>query len=178
MTYASICHSFCRFFCILAVSETIVVLVTADFPVVDLERLLAAREVLLSDEGCLVGSDLGEVTFTLLHHRGYGAETQTCCCFIRRDRSGAIVRVLLADVQARAVRVLGGCFTVSTNEVRSAYMTVSNGRFGKTTLSVVNTGCINDFCHSRSAFADQPSAISHQLSASTPWEGLRFRFNG
>ena len=32
--------------------------------------------------------------------------------------------------------------------------------------------------HSCSAFADQPSAISCQPSASTPWEGLKVRFDG
>lgn len=83
--------------------EVLVVLVTADLPVKGLHGLFTVRKILLGDEGCLVGSDLGEVGFTLLHHRCYGGETETCCSFICRDRSCALVRVLLSDVQTLAV---------------------------------------------------------------------------
>jgi len=70
--YAILFADFSAFSVRLAVSEVLVVLVTADFPVVGLEGLFTAREVFLGDEGCLVGCDLGEVAFTLLHHRCYG----------------------------------------------------------------------------------------------------------
>ena len=176
--YAILFADFSAFSVRLAVSEVLVVLVTADFPIIGLEGLLAAREVLLGDEGLLVGSDLGEVAFTLLNHRRYGRETQTCCCLIRRDRRGTFVTVCIEGVDALTVGVLGRCTAVRHHHVVAVVVTVHFLRSFHCALDILDScGAYFCFCHSRSAFADQPSAISHQLSASTPWEVLRVRFN-
>ena len=59
----------------------------------------------------------------------------------------AIVQLVVlgaADIKAGAVRVLSGCFTVCVDEVSTTAVTVLDGRFGQTTLNVIDTDSV--FC--------------------------------
>ena len=84
----------------------LVILLTADVPVVRLEGLLAVGKVLLRHERCLVLGDFGQVVLALVHHLRYGLEAQADCPLVVRDRRAA--RRFLAEIKTVAV-FAGGC---------------------------------------------------------------------
>ena len=135
-----------------------VVLVAADFPQVRFPGFLAAGSVLLLLEGCLIIGQRREVLRAGLDRCLDVEETGAGQLLTHGDRSGALIHIRFADVQTRAVRTLGGCLAVRTDQVRSTGVTVFLFRLGKTTLHVVNTGCILYFSHLDSCLMITPKA--------------------
>ena len=124
-------------------------------PEVALHGLLAARLVLLRDEGCLVSRHLVQVLCTLCDSCRDGGETHPACALIGRDRSRAVV---LADhVDTRAGRVGGRCGAVSCQQsagVTRVQLTCFR-TLGQESRYEINTFGPLNFCHDSSAFAEQ-----------------------
>ena len=133
-------------------------------PDVLLEGLFASGLILLCEVRLLVGRDGGEVVHTCHHCPAYLRETLTQGEFVTADRRRTLVSVIVSDVEARAVRIGGFSFTVSTDEVSTVAVTFLFHGFRERTFHVVNTGCILNFSHNCSALPNslQPSAFSCQ----------------
>ena len=122
-----------------------VVLVAADEPVVGLHGLLATGEVLLSDEGLLVASDLGEILAALVHHLRYGREAHTCEEFVL-GRAGTAFG-FLAQVQAVTIRVLSCRYAVGSKQhLGTTVLAVLTG-FTQCAGNGIDTGTPIYFCH-------------------------------
>ena len=124
-----------------------IILLATYKPQVCLHGLLATGSIFLRQEVLLVIGDLREVTPTGVDHCGYGCETLTCLQLIagRLGRAGE----LAYHVDAGAVRVLGGCYAVGSQE-RVAVRAVGLSSFGAARQKAgneVNTFCPLNFCH-------------------------------
>ena len=126
----------------------LIVGVAFDHPVPRLHGLLAVGGVLLRVERSDVGSQLAEVVLAGFHRCSDHCEAGVRPYLVRRLWSRALVGLRTAEVHTRTDFALRRCFTVGTDDVRTAGVTVFGLRFGKTTLYVVNTIKILDFSHS------------------------------
>ena len=95
-----------------------------EFPEEGLHGLLAAYAVLLSDERCLIGIDLGEVFLTGFDGCFDRGEALTDEQLVDGRRGGTIVDVCILYEQRGAVRVRGSGLTVFTDEVSTAGVTI------------------------------------------------------
>ena len=96
----------------------LVVGLTLYFPVPCFHGLFATRQILLLEERCTVGCDLREVFGAVVNRGRDGTETQTGCDAILRLADVLTVGVTLADVDTRAIRILGRSGAVRTNQVK------------------------------------------------------------
>ena len=132
----------------LAAGVLLIVSISLDLPVPREHGLFAVGFVLLRVERGSVGSQLAEVVLAGLHRRGYLREAGVRPYLVRRLRSRTIVSIRSTEVHARTDFALRRGFTVGTDDVRTAAVTVFGLGFGKTTLYVVNTIKILDLSHS------------------------------
>ena len=124
-----------------------VIRLAAYLPQVGLHGLLATGKIFLRQEVLLVLRDLREVTLAVLDHQRYGCEALTSLQLI----AGRLGRAeeLAYHVDAGAVRVLGGCYSVGSQE-RVAVRAVRLSSFGAARQKAgneVNTFCPLNFCH-------------------------------
>ena len=141
-----------RFFLLRGLGLALVLLVIRgqfERPEVTLHGLLAARLVLLRDEGCLVSGHLVQVLGTSCYSCRHGAETHSLGAFICSDRSRAVVTVRREGVDALTVGV-GGCGgTVGHHQVVAVFVSVLFLRTFEGALDVFNTsgtdGCFSHF---------------------------------
>ena len=124
-----------------------VVLLAANLPEVRAHGFLAIGLIFLSREVDLVLRDLREIFLTSLHSSRYSGEACASIQLCGRERSGTLVHISLADVQAGAVRVLGSCDTVCTQEVRATRVTIFLFRLSQRTGYIINTVCVFYFSH-------------------------------
>ena len=134
------------------VAVLLVVLVAADHPIPGLEGLLATGEVLLRDERSFILGDFHQVRFTNLDCRGYSGEASASGKLLAGRLRRTLVRICLAHIKTRAIRI-GGCSgAVSTDEVRTTGVTFLDGGFRQTTLYVIDTGSVFNFSHKSEFF--------------------------
>ena len=138
---------------LLAVGESLVVGVTADFPEVGTEGGFAGLGVLLGDESCLVGcvgvAGLFETSVDLSRN---GFEAGACSHLGSANRSDAVVGVGGLHVDAVAGWVRGGGSAVGGYDVRSTDVsgTLTGLLYGA--ADVINSGIVNDFSHNKLRF--------------------------
>ena len=148
---------------VVGLAVRLIVLLTADFPVPCEHGLFAVGLVLLRGEGDLVVGDLREILLTRLDHRGYRGEACSDLQLFRAERRGALLRG--TEVQTVTL-VVGRCrYAVGSQEHLLARVLSALTGFCQCAGYMIDSGRISYICHSCSAFADQPSAISYQLSA-------------
>ena len=120
----------------------------ADAPVPLFHGLCAVRFVLLSDEGLLVGRDLRQVMTALLDHRSHADKAVADLVLTLRQRSRALVRIGLLDVDTLALRVGGRCRSVRHDDVVAVFVTVLFLGFLQGALDVLDsTGADSCSCH-------------------------------
>ena len=125
-----------------------IVRVAADLPEVRLEGLLAERRVLLRQERCLVGTQRAQVLRAERYCLRYRLEAYADQRFVRARRSGAFVRIRLADIQSLTIRVRSRCHAVGTDQVRAVVVTFCFLRFCQCSGYRINTGRKSCYCHS------------------------------
>ena len=122
-----------------------VILLTTYVPEVRFHGLFASGGVALSEERCLVGTDL---------HQVLGAQAH-CCSYLREARaSGELFRLrlgralhLAADIHAVTGIARGGRYAVRAQEHFLTVVMTGFGRFGECSGYAVDTGTPIDFCH-------------------------------
>ena len=124
-----------------------VVRVAAYFPEVSFHGLFATGGVLLLEEGLAILSDLREVFDALVDSCLYLGEASARCEAALRLADVYTVGVSLADVETRAVGVLGSCGAVRTDQVITVAVTILLFRFCQGALYELNTRRISYFAH-------------------------------
>ena len=145
--YAILFAIFFRFWSRILAVVLLIVRVAAYFPQIGLHGLFATGGVLLFEEGCAVGCDLREVFDTLVDGCLNLGEASTRCEAALRHADVLTVGVGLADVETRAVGVLGGCGAVRTDQVLAVTVTIFLFRFCQGALYELNTRRISNFSH-------------------------------
>ena len=145
--YAILFAIFFAFGAGLAVAVLRIVRVAAYFPQIGLKGLFATGGVLLLEEGLAILSDLREILDTLVDSCLNLGEASARCEAARRHADVHTVGVSLADVETRAVGVLGGCGAVRTDQVITVTVTIYFLRFCQGALYELNTRRISNFSH-------------------------------
>ena len=122
-----------------------IVLVSADFPQVRFERLLAARGVALGEERCLVLVDLHEVFLTQTHCVADCGEACASEQFVAR-RVGRTL-CLTADVDAVTFIARGCRYAVGSQKHFATRVLTALARFGECSGYTIDTGTPYYFSH-------------------------------
>ena len=125
--------------CSLAARMLGVIRLTADLPEVRVEGFLTSCRVLLCCESLLVGTDRGEVNRAICDGCFHCCEAGTSRDLLGGQSTGTLVGFTLTDVQTRAVRILGRCGTVGTDEVITVVVAVHFLGFCQGTLNILDT---------------------------------------
>ena len=126
---------------------------TLDHPIPGFHGLFAAGEVLLGEEGLLIGCDLAEILGAVADSFRDCGEADASEEFTF-GRNGAALH-FLTEVQAVTVFRLGGCYAVSTKQHFGARVLTVLARFAECAGDMIDTGTPFYFCHLSSAFAEQ-----------------------